>query len=205
MAEEADSKLENVESENAGQETANSSGAGKMFSQDEVNKMIKGKSERELQKMLGEIGFQSIDELKTLVKKSKEHEDAEKSEVQKAQERVLALEKEKEVLLASQKTRTAQYDVAVKAAKMGIVDPDAAYRLMDQGKIEFDDAGTPTNTEALLQDLIKNKPYLVGSGSSAVNPAKQLPTFTRDQIEKMSPEQINKNWDAIKGFLERNH
>lgn len=172
MAEEADSKLENGEGENAGQETANGSGAGKMFSQDEVNKMIKGKSERELQKMLGEIGFQSIDELKTLVNKNREREDAEKSEVQKAQERVLALEKEKETLLASQRTKGAQYDVAVKAAKLGIVDPDAAYKLMDQGKIEFDDAGNPTNTEVLLQDLIKNKPYLVGSGSSAGNPAK---------------------------------
>lgn len=178
MADEAESKLENGEGENAGQETANGSGAGKMFSQDEVNKMIKGKSERELQKMLGEIGFQSVDELKTLVKKSREREDAEKSELQKAQERAAALEKEKETLLASQRTRTAQYDVAVKAAKLGIVDPDAAYRLMDQGKIEFDDAGAPINTEVLLQDLIKNKPYLVGSGSSAGNPPK-----TRDGID----------------------
>ena len=172
MAEEAEGKLENGEGEQAGQESADGSGAGKMFSQDEVNKIIKGRSERELQRMLGEIGFQSIDELKTLVKQKKEHEDAEKSELQKAQERAAALEKEKETLLASQKTRTAQYDVAVKAAKLGIVDPDAAYRLMDQGKIEFDDAGNPTNTEVLLQDLIKNKPYLVGSGSSAANAAK---------------------------------
>lgn len=205
MAEEAEGKLENGEGEQAGQESADGSGAGKMFSQDEVNKIIKGRSERELQRMLGEIGFQSIDELKTLVKQKKEHEDAEKSELQKAQERAAALEKEKETLLASQKTRTAQYDVAVKAAKLGIVDPDAAYRLMDQGKIEFDDAGNPTNTEVLLQDLIKNKPYLVGSGSSAANAAKQTPAFTREQIEKMSPEQINKNWESIKGFLEHNH
>ena len=163
---------ENAQGESAGQEPANGSGAEKMFSQEEVNKIIKGRSERELQKMLGEIGFQSIDELKTLAKKSREREDAEKSELQKAQERAAALEKEKESLLASQRIKMAQYDVAVKAAKLGIVDPDAAYRLMDQGKIEFDDAGNPTNTELLLQSLVKSKPYLVGSGSSAMNPAK---------------------------------
>lgn len=111
------SSTENVQSESAGQETVNGSGAEKMFSQEEVNKMIKGRSERELQKMLGEIGFQSVDELKTLVKKSKDREDAEKSELQKAQERAAALEKEKEAILASHRTKTAQYDVAVKAAK----------------------------------------------------------------------------------------
>ena len=172
MAEEANSTTENTAGENAGQETANGSGAEKMFSQDEVNKIIKGRSERELQKMLGEIGFQSVDELKTLVKQKKEHEEAEKSELQKAQDRAAALEKEKEALLASQKTKATQYDVAVKAAKLGIVDPDAAYRLMDQGKIEFEEDGSPKNTEALLQDLVKNKPYLVGSGSSAANAAK---------------------------------
>ncbi len=167
-----DNSTENAQGEKAGQDTANGSGAEKLFSQEEVNKMIKGRSERELQKMLGDIGFQSVDELKTLVKKSKEREDAEKSELQKAQERAAALEKEKETLLASQRIKMAQYDVAVKAAKLGIVDPDAAYRLMDQGKIEFDDAGSPTNTELLLQALVKSKPYLVGSGSSAMNPAK---------------------------------
>jgi len=169
---EEENNTENVQSENAGEETVNGSGAEKMFSQEEVNKMIKGRSERELQKMLSEIGFQSVDELKTLVQQRKEKEDAEKSELQKALDKAAALEREKEAILASHKTKTLQYDVAMKAAKLGIVDPDAAFKLMDQGQIQFDEAGNPANTEVLLQSLVKLKPYLVGSGTNAMNPAK---------------------------------
>lgn len=164
---------ENAESENAGQVTANGGGAEKMFSQDEVNKMIKGRSDRELQKVLSEIGFQNVDELKTLVKQKRERDEADKTELEKAREKATALEKEKTEMLLAQKVRAAQYEVAMKSAKLGIIDPDAAFKLLDQNKLEYDGGGSPTNAEQLLKELLTEKPYLLGGGgSSAMNPSK---------------------------------
>ena len=171
MTEQDNNTSENTQGESTGQGTANGSGADKMFSQDEVNKMIKGKAVGEMQKVLNEIGFQSVDELKTLVKQKKERDESEKSELQKAVEKASQLEKERESWQSRQKETAAQYDVAVKAAKLGIVDPDAAWKLLDKSALEYVD-DKPSNTELLLQGLLKDKPYLAGGGSSAANPAK---------------------------------
>jgi len=193
-------------SEQAGKATVNGDGAGgQVFSQDEVNRMIKARAERELKAVLQEAGLAGVDELKGLVQAKRQAEEAQKSEMQKLQERAAQLEKQLADAAEKQKALMTQNDIAAKAAKLGIIDPDAAYKLLDTSKLEYDEAGQPTNSEALLTALLKDKPYLAGSGSSAMNPAKkQQQTFTREQIEKMSPEQINKNWEAIKGFLERN-
>lgn len=58
------------------------------------------------------------------------------------------------------------------ARKLNIVDEDAALRLLDSSKIAFDDAGKPTNVNALLEQLVKDKPYLVApaGGGSPGNP-----------------------------------
>lgn len=193
-------------SEQGGESTANAGGAEKKtFSQDEVNRIIKARAERELQTVLQEAGLAGVDELKGLVQAKRQAEEAQKSEMQKLQERAALLEKQLADAAEKQKALMTQNDIAAKAAKLGIIDPDAAYRLLDTSKLEYDEAGQPTNSEALLTALLKDKPYLAGSGSSAMNPAKkQQQTFTREQIEKMSPEQINKNWESIKGFLEHN-
>lgn len=44
--------------------------------------------------------------------------------------------------------------------RLGIVDEDAAIRLLDPEEIEYDAAGKPTNLLPLLKELIKERPYL---------------------------------------------
>lgn len=63
--------------------------------------------------------------------------------------------------------RAVRADVVIAATKLNIVDPDAAYRLLDAGAIEFDDAGDPKNIAALLTDLVKAKPYLIAQTATA--------------------------------------
>ena len=193
-------------SEQGGESTANAGGAEKKtFSQDEVNRMIKARAEREIQALLRAKGLAGMDELEALVQAKNAAKEAEMSELQKAQERAAQLEKQLADAAEKQKALMTQSDITAKAAKLGIIDPDAAYKLLNRSELEYGDDGAPTNTETLLVALLKEKPYLAGGGSSAMNPAKkQQQTFTREQIEKMSPEQINKNWESIKGFLEHN-
>lgn len=177
MAEEqAKQVIENGQtSEQGGEVTANAGGAEKQtFSQDDVNRMIKARAEREIQALLRAKGLAGMDELEALVQAKNAAKEAEMSELQKAQERAAQLEKQLADAAEKQKALMTQSDITAKAAKLGIIDPDAAYRLLDTSKLEYDEAGQPTNSEALLTGLLKDKPYLAGGASSAMNPAKRV-------------------------------
>ncbi|HNY84541.1 MAG TPA: hypothetical protein PLP17_13360 [Oligoflexia bacterium] len=196
-------KQEQVEQTgNAGESGDGASQGGKAYSQDELNRMFAERAKQAESALLKKLGFESVSDAESLVKESKERKEAEMSELQKAQERAKELEKQLAASAELQKNMATLADITAKAAKLGIVDPDAAFKLLDKGAIEYDDDGKPKNTEALLVAMLKERPYLAGTGSSAMNPGKSR-TYTKDEIEKMSPEDINKNWDAIKSFLER--
>jgi hypothetical protein len=77
------------------------------------------------------------------------------------------LQKKFDDLTRQHQERTVNYEVQLKAAQMGIVDPDAASKLLDHGAIEYDATGSPTNVDDLLKDLIKLKPYLAGKITAA--------------------------------------
>lgn len=194
-------QVEEQTSEQVVNDTANTGGAEKTFTQDQVNSIVAERARREAAKQLASLGVSSFDELSAIVQKSREREQAEMTELQKAQAANAELEKRLEQAAAAQKALAMQSDIVALSAKLGIVDADAAYRLLDKGAIEFDANGKPTNTEALLNDLLKAKPYLAGGGTSAMNPGRAR-KFSREEIEKMTPAEINKNWDAIKESLE---
>ena len=144
-------------SEQAGKATVNGDGAGgQVFSQDEVNRMIKARAERELKAVLADVGLSDLGELKTLVQQKRAAEDANKSELAKAQERAAELEKQLADAVEKQKTLSTLSDITAKAAKLGIVDPDAAYKLLNRSELEYGDDGAPTNTETLLVALLKD-------------------------------------------------
>lgn len=189
------------QSENAGNTGDSASQSAKAYSQEELNRMFADRVNQAERSLLKKLGFEKVEDAESILRKAREHEESEKSELQKAQEKAQQLEKERESWQNRQKETAAQYDVALKAAKLGIVDPDAAWKLMDKSALEYTD-DKPSNTEQLLQALLKDKPYLAGGGSSAMNPGKSH-KFSREEIEKMTPAEINKNWDAVKEYLER--
>lgn len=53
------------------------------------------------------------------------------------------------------------------AQKLGVIDLDAAYRLLDPATLTLGDDGRPTNAEEALKALLKDKPYLLGGNNSA--------------------------------------
>jgi hypothetical protein len=101
--------------------------------------------------------------LRDLEGKVKADEEAKLTEQERLQKRLAELErKETEYQMALQ-ARTLEYEVKLCAARLGVVDYDAAYRLLDLKQVEFDDDGKPTNVEKVLKELITKKPYLAGS------------------------------------------
>jgi len=144
--------------------------------------------------------------LRDLEKALKAKEEAELSEQERLQKRVVEYEAKLAELERERQERTLQYEVKLRAAKLGIVDPDAAWRLVDLAAIEFNEDGIPLNIEDVLKDLLKAKPYLRGTPAAppmgATNPERKRSTnLTRESLKKMSPEEINQHWEEISRFL----
>jgi hypothetical protein len=135
------------------------------------------------------------DELST---KLKQIEDAQLTETERLKKQ--AEESAGKVSAAEQKLRDTltRLEIERAARKLSIVDEDAAFRLLDASKIEFDKDGQPTNVSSLLEALVKAKPYLVeasgggGSGGGASNPGRGRGAgeLTRADLAKMTPAQI---------------
>lgn len=132
--------------------------------------------------------------------KLKAFEDGQLSEMEQAKK--LAQEAADRATQAEQHLRSerAARLVEREARVLKIVDEEVALALI-QAKLEFGTDGAPTNVKALLADLVKAKPYLVGTaepgapapqpGSPGNPPRGQAPgAFTKEQVARMTPDQI---------------
>lgn len=63
-----------------------------------------------------------------------------------------------------------RHAVVVEAQALNVVDADAAYRLLDLAHVEYGEDGRPRNIKPLLEQLVKDKPYLAGAASTSPRP-----------------------------------
>jgi hypothetical protein len=139
-----------------------------------------------------------------------EKEKAALTESERLNRRLSELEARAKELEAKARAKTLEAAVAKQAVVLGIIDPDAAVKLLDAEDLEVDEeTGEPTNVEAALKALIKAKPYLVqkpekqtsgsinGAAGAEGGPA---PKLTADELAAaqaagMTPER----YAALKG------
>ncbi len=165
----------------------------KTFTQADLDNIIQKRLARERKQWEAQVEEEKKKAAMTEAERLKaEKEEAEK----KAQD---AMSKANEVLLKA--------EVKQAAVDLGIVDPDAAYALMDREDVEIGD-GTIKGVKEALTQLLASKPWLkrapekpsVGAPS---NPGEPTTTYTRAQLAKMSTEEINRNWDTIQDQLQK--
>lgn len=103
-------------------------------------------------------------------KKLEEYEEAErlkveadKTELQKAQDRAAALEKQIADLTAQGKKDKIRHAVEITAAKLSFSDPEDAYTLADLSAVEIGEDGKVKGVEQALKALLEKKPYLKGA------------------------------------------
>lgn len=180
-------------------EQDNTQQSGKTFTQEQLDAIINDRLQRERGK------YADYDALKAAKAELDTLKAGQLSETEKITKRATDAEAKAQAAEAKVKELSTRGEIERQARKLGIVDDDAAYRLLDASKLEYDDAGQPTNAEALLKDLVKAKPYLVQGtgGGNATNPARgQSAALTREDIAKMSPAEINKRWEEVSQVLE---
>ena len=104
-----------------------------------------------------------IKEMETLRARVKEIDDAKLSEQERLTKR--AEEAETKLTQAQRQTqdRINRYEVQLQASRLGIVDPDAAVKLLDWDRLEYAADGTPKDVDAALKALIADRPYLAAA------------------------------------------
>lgn len=120
--------------------------------------------------------------LQAYEKAKQEQDERDLSELQKAQKRLTQLEADHQTLTTAAQSRALRYEVQLSAAKLGIVDPDAAARLLDNSELTFAEDGSPTNVESLLKALVKARPWLAPPSDPPARP-------TAPRIQTTNPAQ----------------
>ncbi|MEM4406545.1 MAG: hypothetical protein QXS68_05815 [Candidatus Methanomethylicaceae archaeon] len=101
--------------------------------------------------------------LRELESRVKAEEESKLTEQEKLQKRLAELEKAQADWERERQEILLQRYVENAAVRLGIIDPEAAWKLLDLKEVEFDEEGKPENVEALLRSLIQKKPYLANA------------------------------------------
>ena len=111
--------------------------------------------------------------LRELETKVKADEDAKLTETERLQNKVAEYERQQADHERERQEWALRRAVDTAAAKLGIIDADAAYKLLDLAELEFAESGAPKNLDKALANLVKARPYLVAAPTvSTTNPAR---------------------------------
>jgi len=155
--------------------------AGKGLSADELEKKLKdARDEAANRRVANNKLNEQLAEMKAALEKMQTaqltEEERKTKEYQKAQERAAALEAQLAETLKRNQELQLKTAVQAAAVKLGVIDPDAAYLLLDKTALAPTDTGEtdPAKVETAVKALLTAKPYLRGGGpqTSAANPAK---------------------------------
>jgi uncharacterized protein YdaU (DUF1376 family) len=142
------------------------------FTQDDIDRIVKERLEREHKKQ-DEAATKAREEAekKALEEQGKHKELADKAT--KDAERFRAEKEEAENIL---KTERIRYAVLSKAMAMNFADPEDAFKMSDFSVLELDESGKPKpeQVEKILKGLVEAKPYLVkGEEKSSIGTPKK--------------------------------
>lgn len=156
------------------------------FSQADLDRIVKDRLARQ------KAQFADYEDIKT---KLSDFEQASKSELEKATERAAQLEKQIQDASARAQEALLRAAIVSESAKKNVVDPDAAFALLNKADVLLDDQGSPTNVPDLIDSLLAAKPYLAGnrtSGSADLGARgdKTPGQLSRADLQSMSPEAI---------------
>lgn len=133
--------------------------------------------------------------LADLEAKLKGIEDADKTELEKAQAKVAELEQASQTAASERRDLVLRAAVNERAVALGIASPRLALAALDRDAVTFDDAGQPTNLDEALTALLEREPVLkgapqpptsvslnAGSGSGGQRP----PDLTAEELQAAS-------------------
>lgn len=102
-------------------------------------------------------------QLKTIEDAKLTDQEKQQKRFDEAQQKIADYERQQTEWARERQELTTRTAIVSAAQKIGMVDPEAAYKLLDLTTLEFNEDGSPKNTEKVLRALLQSKPYLAGS------------------------------------------
>lgn len=139
----------------------------------------------------------------------KQREEAELSEQERANRRMVEMQAELDATRNRARDAALRATIAQEASAHGIVDADAAARLLDTTGLEYDDeAGAWIGVPDALRALVLERPWLVQTGgvpakdANPANPARRRSRLTKEQLSRMSQAEIDAlPWEDVQAAL----
>ena len=135
----------------------------RVFTQEDVNRM-QAQTRRETRNQFGDYA-----ELKEKAAKADELEQAQLSGQERLEARASEAEKRADDAMQREQSALIAAEVKVRASQLGIIDPDAAYLLLDRTNVRYNAGEGVTGVDDALTQLLENKPYLKGQANRAPN------------------------------------
>lgn len=139
-------------------------------------------------------------ELKTLKERLTQYEQAQMTEAERMQAQAKAAQEAAQAAQAQLRQARAEAAIARAAATQGI-NPALLGRLVD---VEFDDAGQPVNVDVAVAAVLKEYPQLKPAPvapMAATNPGRVAAKLTMEDVQKMSPAEINARWGEVQAVM----
>jgi hypothetical protein len=137
--------------------------AQRMFTQEDVNRM-QAQTRKETRNQ-----FADYAELKEKAAKADELEQAQLSGQERLEARASEAEKRADDAMQREQSALIAAEVKVRASQLGIIDPDAAYLLLDRTNVHYSTGEGVTGVDDALTQLLDSKPYLKGQANRAPN------------------------------------
>lgn len=141
---------------------------------------------------------------KELEAELKKHQDAQKSETERLRDQATEAQKKADEAETRLKDVRTTATIERLASKKGFRDPADAVFLVKQDGLETDADGAvlEASVNNALAEIAKTKPYLLGgTGGSPSNPNQDKGSLSWDEVQNMTPDQINENWDEVQKVL----
>lgn len=148
--------------------------------------------------LLKSLGTEDQNDLKAIIEAEKARKEAEMTEVQRLEEKIKALETERDTAKQEreayeERTRKAliQTEIREQARELNFNDIDDLVRLLDYKEVTVDlEESTVSGIKEQAKALAKQKPYLIKATTAKPNPAPATPQpATTDAKEKAKKEQ----------------
>lgn len=145
---------------------------------------------RKQNRALGRENAERRNKLKTFEEAEAQRAEAEKTELQKAKDRVALLEKQLSDQAESMNKQAIRHSVEITAARLGFSDPADAFTLADLSEVEITDDGKVKGVEAALKSLLEKKPYLKGTETTETKRSPELDARKRNSLSSTPAEEI---------------
>lgn len=154
---------------NTGDPTPDQSGGGGdeaqtlQMTQEELDALIGQRAQRAQRsaksELLDELGFEDLDQVRGVITAYQEAQQAEMSELERAQQQIDELRQQNREIAAQAEQRLIRSEVTATASRLGFRNPGDAFALANLSGVTVED-GNVVGVDEVLEALLEERPYL---------------------------------------------